>query len=144
MVVSTRQSWDTHARQDLQHASWNRTFYALDGLMTGLAETGQLDHTTILVVSEMSRTPVLNLHGGKDHWPWTSWLVAGAGVRGRTRLGATDERLRGLTVDPHAGRFDATGLALEPAMVLAGVAESMGLDPAEAFPSTPVCRGFLA
>lgn len=144
VVVSTRQHWDTHAALGAQHASWNRTCYALDRLLEGLEGAALLDRTTVLVVSEMSRTPVLNGQGGKDHWPWTSFLVAGAGVRGGTRLGGTDELLRGVRVDPESGRPDAGGRELEPAMVLAGVAEGLGLDPATAYPATPVCRGFLS
>lgn len=143
VVVSSRQHWDTHANLGAQHLSWNRTCYALDRLLDGLEAAALLDRTTVLVVSEMSRTPTLNDEGGKDHWPWTSFLVCGAGVRGRTRLGATDDLLRGERVDVESGRPDPGGRELEPAMVLAGVAEALGLDPATTYPGTPVCRGFL-
>ena len=106
-----------------------------------LAEEGLLERTTVLLISEMSRTHTLNLHGGKDHWPWTSFLLTGAGVEGGLQLGGTDSVLRGLTVDPESGEVDPNGVPLEPAMVLAGVAEILGVDPA-AVGRSPVMRGF--
>jgi uncharacterized protein (DUF1501 family) len=144
VVASTRQLWDTHARLDAQHNSWNLTFFALDQMLSKLAANDLLEQTTVLVVSELGRTPRVNGQGGKDHWPWTSCLVAGGGVLGGQVLGGTDHELRGLMVDPISGQVDVSGGPLGPDSVLAGVAELLGMDPAWAFPAVTPCRGFIA
>jgi hypothetical protein len=51
-----------------------------------LAET-----TTIVVTSEFTRTPRFNARKGTDHWPTTSAVVLGAGVKDNTVVGATDD-----------------------------------------------------
>jgi len=56
------------------------------------------DRTTFLVTSEMSRTPYLNGRDGKDHNPLTtSFLLAGAGVRGNQVIGGSRLVTRALT-----------------------------------------------
>ena len=144
VVASTRQIWDTHAHLDVQHNSWNLTFLALDQMLTKLAANDLLEQTTVLVVSEMGRTPRVNGQGGKDHWPWTSCLIAGGGVKGGQVLGGTDHELRGLLVDPTSGQVDGGGVAFEPAHILAGMTELLGMDPGWAFPGIAPCRGFIA
>jgi len=48
------------------------------------------DHTTFMVVTEFSRTPYLNLGGGKDHNPFTnSVLLAGRGIQGNKVIGGS-------------------------------------------------------
>jgi len=144
VIASTRQRWDTHADSTAQHQSWNRTFFAIDLLLSGLQDVGLLDQTTVLVVSEMTRTPRRNLHGGKDHWPWTSFLLCGAGIRGGALVGATDDQLRGVAVDLESGEPSASGGALEPEGILAAAAEAVGVDPGWAFPGAIPCRGLLS
>jgi len=55
-----------------------------------------LDQTTVLVMSEMGRTPIHNAAIGKDHWPVTSAMLVGAGVAGGRVVGATDDELESL------------------------------------------------
>ena len=129
VVVSTRQRWDTHAEHSAQHHSFDQTFNALDRLLDGLQGEGLLGSTTVLVLSELARTPGRNADGGKDHWPWTSALVLGGGLPGGRVLGGTDDALQSVPVDLHTGQPDPSGTWLEPAHLLAGVAETLDVDP---------------
>ena len=51
-------------------------------LLADLEQSGELDETLIVVMSEMGRTPKINASAGRDHWPQCSpALLAGAGVK---------------------------------------------------------------
>ncbi len=64
---------------------------ALTGLMSDLRERGLFEETLIVVMGEFGRTPKLNTHGGRDHWPRVfSVALAGGGVRGGQVIGASD------------------------------------------------------
>ena len=98
-------------------------------MLDGLQGEGLLGSTTVLVLSELARTPGRNADGGKDHWPWTSALVLGGGLPGGRVLGGTDDALQSVPVDLHTGQPDPSGTWLEPAHLLAGVAETLDVDP---------------
>ena len=54
---------------------------------------GCLDETLVVTMGEMGRTPKINANGGRDHWTYCySVLLAGAGIRGGTIYGASDEQ----------------------------------------------------
>ena len=85
----TRFGWDTHEdNDDDQSPLWEGLFDGLNELMTLLDATpGQTTptlagETMVVVMSEMGRTPKLNPANGKDHWPYTSILMVGAGLDG--------------------------------------------------------------
>ncbi|MFT4628878.1 MAG: hypothetical protein ACI8PZ_007574, partial [Myxococcota bacterium] len=99
---------------------------------------------TVAVVSEMTRAPSANHRGGKDHWPYTSAMVVGAGVRGGRTLGGTDDRLIPLKVDLQSGAIRSGGEVLRPAHLCAGLLETVGVDPSTWFPDAEVYRGFRA
>jgi uncharacterized protein (DUF1501 family) len=50
-------------------------------------------HTLVIAMSEFGRTPRVNGHAGRDHWPeaW-SLAMAGCGVRRGVVVGETDEQ----------------------------------------------------
>ncbi|MCB9689947.1 MAG: DUF1501 domain-containing protein [Alphaproteobacteria bacterium] len=128
--------WDTHADNDnLQSGLFQMLFAGLEHLMDRLEQTpgtvGEtlLDETTIVVHSEMGRTPYLNLADGKEHWMFTSAMLLGAGVRGGHRAGGYDEGLNGLAVDPGAGAPDPAGVQLSPVMVGSTLLSLAGVDP---------------
>ncbi len=76
----------------------------IDVLKTERNAFGTLfDQTTIAVTSEVGRFPKLNSASGKDHWPENTWLLIGRGIARGATIGATDERLRGATVDFRTG-----------------------------------------
>ena len=54
---------------------------------------GLLDETLVVTMGEMGRTPKINANGGRDHWTYCySVLLAGAGIRGGTIHGASDDQ----------------------------------------------------
>ncbi|MDB5385464.1 MAG: hypothetical protein JWM11_1110 [Planctomycetaceae bacterium] len=85
-------SWDTHA----DNFGWLRgALPTLDltysALIEDLQESGLLDETLVVVMSDMGRTPQVNASAGRDHWTYCySVLFAGAGIRGGTVHGASD------------------------------------------------------
>ncbi len=144
VMLHTQQPWDTHADQKRQHECWNNTFRALGSLMTGLSESGQLSSTTVVVLSEMGRTPRRNVHGGTDHWPFTSVFALGAGVRGGHTGGGTDDLLQSLPTDPETGATSGIGEVLTPDQLVSGVLELVGVDATAALPGVKPYRGWAA
>lgn len=96
--------WDTHGDNDIQQSAlFSELFVELRSLMDQLQAApgyaGSLaDETTVVVVSEMGRTPFINSKNGKDHWQWSSAMLIGAGVAGGRRIGGMDDNLNGLPV----------------------------------------------
>lgn len=86
-------SWDTH-RRNFVNLKENLLPYfdqSVSALLGDLAESGLLDTTLVVVMGEFGRTPKINKDAGRDHWAAANTaLVAGAGVRGGTVIGATD------------------------------------------------------
>lgn len=86
--------WDTHM--------WNfqilkkylpQVDLAFSALMEDLQSRGLLDETLVVIMSDFGRTPRINKDAGRDHWIHCySVLFAGAGIRGGTVYGQTDEQ----------------------------------------------------
>ena len=86
--------WDTHM--------WNfqilkkylpQVDLAFSALMEDLQARGLLDETLVVIMSDFGRTPRVNKDAGRDHWIHCySVLFAGAGIRGGTVYGQTDEQ----------------------------------------------------
>ena len=65
---------------------------AISSLLQDLEETGRLDKTLVVVLSEFGRTPRVNDNGGRDHWARVfSCFMAGGGVKGGTVVGSSDK-----------------------------------------------------
>ena len=85
--------WDAHQDNFYWHqircAEFDRTFIAL---LDDLQERGLLEHTLVVAVGEMGRTPQINNLGGRDHWgrAW-SMAMAGCGVKPGVVHGATND-----------------------------------------------------
>ncbi len=109
--------WDSHSDIEGQTGHYEDLFESLDALMIALeARSGPgggslLDETTVVVVSEMGRTPLRNAAGGKDHWTWTSALLLGAGIAGGQVIGGYDEGLTGMPIDLDTGEPGDTYLS---------------------------------
>ena len=92
------QTWDTHVDNwgRLKNTLLPQVDRGLAALMDDLSNSGLLDQTMVVVMSEFGRTPkVSNLPGeklpGRDHWAAVySLLAAGAGVRGGQVIGQSD------------------------------------------------------
>ncbi|MFT5681714.1 MAG: hypothetical protein ACI8RZ_002620 [Myxococcota bacterium] len=114
--VSGERGFDSHTtNDDLQNVLFGDLFTYLQSLIFGLeAQDGEfggslLDETCVVVFSEMGRTPWLNTGGGKDHWPYTSVMLIGSGVRGGVNIGGYDADWIGETIDPETGDPDEDG-----------------------------------
>jgi hypothetical protein len=76
---------------------------AYSTLITDLDQRGLLDETLVCLVTEFGRTPKINKHLGRDHWPDAYSIVfAGAGVRGGQIIGATDKQGAFVIDKPHS------------------------------------------
>ena len=55
---------------------------AFAAMIEDLAERGMLDNVLVICMSEFGRTPRINGHVGRDHWP-EAWSLAmtGCGIR---------------------------------------------------------------
>ena len=76
--VSSPGEWDSHEDNAEQTPLFNELFSELSRLMNVLsrtrAQSGRrlIEETTVVVYSEMGRTPLYNETGGRDHWPHIS------------------------------------------------------------------------
>ncbi len=145
VTVDTRNDWDTHDQNSTQHRYYEELFGALDRLLGELQSRGLMDRVVVAVVSEMTRTPLRNAAGGKDHWGHTSAMLMGA-VRGDAVSGATDDQLQSCPVDLATGEAFACDLKQQPpplqySNVVAGLLEMVGVDPQRWLPGVPPFRG---
>jgi hypothetical protein len=150
VMIDGRHAWDTHSNLDRQNQFYDELFVSLAQLAETLSarpgsRAGQtlMDETVIAVMSEMGRTPLINDGGGKDHWPITSALVFGGGVRGGTLCGGTDDGLLSVETDMETGQ-PAAGQIIYPENLNAGLLELVGADPSVYYPGIPPLRGFHA
>ncbi len=86
-------AWDAHSGLDEGHrkcAGWIDRPFA--GLLKDLKRSGLLSQTLVVGISEFGRMPISQGGSGRDHNPacQTVWM-AGAGIKGGTVVGATDE-----------------------------------------------------
>ena len=85
--------WDQHANLKEGH---EKNAHAVDqpiaGLLRDLKARGMFEDTLVIWAGEFGRTPFAQGENGRDHNPsaFSIWL-AGAGIRGGTVYGATDE-----------------------------------------------------
>lgn len=97
---------------------------SLSALLDDLEDRGLLETTLVVAMGEFGRTPKINKHGGRDHYPGAgSVLLAGAGIASGAVIGATDRQgaepktrpwhpedfaysiYQALGMDPHATHF---------------------------------------
>jgi hypothetical protein len=88
-------------------------------LIEDLEARGLLESTLVIVMGEMGRTPRINRHAGRDHWPQCGFsLLAGGGVKQGYVHGATDEH----AALPTSGK-------VSPADLVATIYHLLGIDP---------------
>jgi hypothetical protein len=86
--------WDTHGDNFNAHLSlvpkFDRAFAAL---IEDLAQRGLLDRVLVIAFAEFGRTPRINGHLGRDHWPeaW-SLAMAGCGLKRGLVAGKTNDK----------------------------------------------------
>src|SRR5262245_59261828 len=112
--------WDTHVKgfESLRLGFLERWDRAYTALIEDLEARGLLESTLVLAWGEFGRTPKVNNDAGRDHYPNVfSAAVAGAGVRGGTVVGESDEK----------GAFPKTN-PKSPQDMLATVYRHLGVD----------------
>jgi uncharacterized protein (DUF1501 family) len=85
--------WDQHRNLKEDHAKHaGATDKPIAGLLADLEFRGLLKDTLVLWGGEFGRTPYAQINDGRDHnhTGFTTWM-AGGGVQGGLRYGATDE-----------------------------------------------------
>ena len=81
-------------------------------------------------------------HAGTAHWPVTSALVIGAGVRGGQVFGAVDLDGGSLAIDLATGAPASDGHVLLYSHFVAGLLSLCGVDPAPHLVDIPVFEAF--
>jgi hypothetical protein len=131
-VKVTSYGWDTHGDNFNGSRSLVSKFdQAFSAVIEDLSARGMLDQVLVIALSEFGRTPRINGHLGRDHWPqaW-SLAMAGGGVKRGVVVGKTNERgtavagdahdigdlfhtwFRALGVDPRKTHYDNNGQPL--------------------------------
>lgn len=129
--------WDNHADIELQTYHYEDLFEGLDLLLadlegrSGTAGGSLLDETTVVVFSEMGRTPILSALGGKDHWTFTSALIIGSGVAGGRVVGGYTDALRGAPTSLDDGAVTDSGVAMTASHLGATLLALGDVDPGE-------------
>jgi hypothetical protein len=85
--------WDTHGDNFNGHLSLMPKFdQAFGAMIEDLAERGMFDNVLVISMSEFGRTPRINGHIGRDHWP-EAWSVAmaGCGLKRGAVVGETND-----------------------------------------------------
>lgn len=144
-MISIPGGYDTHTN-NAQQAPQQVAFYAaLDELFQHLSTTPGhtatwlIDEVVVVAMSEFGRTPKLNGGNGKDHWPYNSMFVAGAGVNGNRVHGYTDDELiGGAPIDFATGQLAPDGKSLGCEHVGLALLKLGGLEPAAFLPGVDV------
>jgi len=148
-MVGIPGGWDTHGGNQNVGAQMDDFFTDLDALMTHLASTpGRdaawlIDEVVIVATSELGRTPKFNGAMGRDHWPYTSMLLAGSGIQGDTVCGATDEGFIAYPVDLATGQVRDGGTTLGTEHIGTALLTLGGLDSEKHLPGVEPLRGVL-
>ena len=95
--------WDTHGDNFNGHHSLMPRFdQAFSAVVEDLAESGMLENVLVIAMSEFGRTPRINGHIGRDHWPeaW-SLAMAGRGMKKGVVVGKTNKQGTWVDGDEH-------------------------------------------
>ncbi|HEV7223113.1 MAG TPA: DUF1501 domain-containing protein [Pirellulales bacterium] len=124
--------WDTHGDNFVGHANLVPKFdQAFAAIVEDLAARGMLEHVLVVAISEFGRTPRINGHVGRDHWPeaWSA-VMAGCGIKRGLAVGKTNDEgtwvtteeydighmfhtwFRALGIDPKQTQYDNNGQPL--------------------------------
>lgn len=86
--------WDSHGDNFNASYSLVRKFdQPFAALIEDLADRGMLENVLVIAMSEFGRTPKINSHVGRDHWP-EAWSVgmAGTGLKKGLAVGKTNDK----------------------------------------------------
>ncbi|MEM7557496.1 MAG: DUF1501 domain-containing protein, partial [Planctomycetota bacterium] len=119
-VQINRGGFDTHGQNfDRMREHGEVMDPALGSLIEDLSQSGMLESTMVIMMSEFGRTPRINEGAGRDHWPKCfSCFMAGGGIAGGNVVGSSDED-GGMPKDNPVGVAD----------IHASICHAMGIDP---------------
>ncbi|MCP5335075.1 MAG: DUF1501 domain-containing protein [Oceanospirillaceae bacterium] len=121
-------SWDSHSNNDArQFAQIDGLLATVDHLWVQLERLGIAAKTTIVMVSDMARTPGYNAANGKDHWPTNSMVFMGAGIQGNRTIGATDDNQKPLKIDPQTLQLNENGVEITPNLIMRALRKLAGI-----------------
>lgn len=112
--------WDTHSSNFTLLRNYNLPYLdaVYGALMQDLSDSGLLDETLVVVMSDFGRTPKINANAGRDHWTFCySMLFSGAGIKGGTVYGASDAQAAYPAINP-----------VSTADICATIYKSLGID----------------
>ena len=138
------EGWDSHENVINQGRHFSDLFGYLSAMLQDLGTRQAVDgsalsdHVTIVLFSEMGRTPSLNALGGKDHWTFTSAMLVGAGVQGGQTVGALSDQARGVPIDLESGQASDGGVSLTSSNLGATLLAMGDVDPAEFTDAQPL------
>jgi Protein of unknown function (DUF1501) len=131
-VKVTSYGWDTHGDHFNGSANLIPQFdQPFAAIIEDLAERKMLDQVLVIAMSEFGRTPRINGHLGRDHWPeaW-SLVMGGCGIQKGALVGKTNDKgtyvdgmehdigylfhtwFRALGIDPKHKEYDNAGQPL--------------------------------
>jgi hypothetical protein len=114
--TGSHDNWDSHGDMETHRPKARRVDRALTALIHDLAVRGLLDQTLLAICTEFGRTPWSDSGNGKgrNHYAKAfTCLLVGAGVRGGTVYGETDEYGATIVANPcHVHDYHATILHL--------------------------------
>jgi hypothetical protein len=106
-------NWDAHSNMEEHRPKAKRADKPLAALLSDLKRRGMLADTLVAICTEFGRTP-FDAGLGRNHWHRAfTCLLAGAGVKGGTAYGVTDEYGIDVVENPcHVHDYHATILHL--------------------------------
>ncbi len=146
--------WDTHGQNDasvarnLQGNNNDGLLPSLDAIMTYAASKGVDNNMVIVIGSDFGRkagggnTPGYNMGNGKDHWSITSMMIMGAikgnVIPGNRVLGATDDEIASVPIDPATMQPSPNGITLKPGHIQRAIRKAAGIDQSKIVANYPV------
>ena len=100
-------------------------------------------NTIVVVMSEMGRTPAYNITGGRDHWPFTSYLMIGDGIHGGQVVGDYRDGFIGVGVDPYSLQPDLNRVGISAEEIGATLLMLGGVDSQSILPQVTPLYGIL-
>ena len=141
--------WDTHIRNESKQQEMNTNFAMffdeyLGELQQRRNHHGTLSDLTVTIAgSELGRFPHQNDMMGKDHFPQTSFLFAGPGLRTGRAFGTTGRKMEGLPIAYDNGDLAQAGRVPLLDDVGTTMLRLAGLDPERFGYSGKVCDFLL-
>ena len=149
-MSQTNVSYDTHVSNFYYQGVYQtELFTRLTELMELLESTPGtvadtlMEETTVVVHSEMGKTPQLN-GNGKDHWPFTTTMLLGSGFTPNRTVGAYTGAMGGSPIDLATGELFEGGTRMTASTIGATLLAMADIDPGDwALDSSPIL-GVLA